>query len=106
MADIRISIDRGGTFCDVIALIQGREPVIFKLLSEDPLNYVDAPTEAVRRVLELAEERPIPRDEKLDGSRITSCRVGTTVATNAMLTGNGERFAFATTEGRVRLTMR
>lgn len=70
MADISISIDRGGTFCDVIAQIQGREPIIFKLLSEDPSNYADAPTEAVRRVLEQVEGRPIPRDEKLDGSRI------------------------------------
>ena len=70
MADISISIDRGGTFCDVIAQIQSRKPVIFKLLSEDPSNYADAPTEAVRRVLELAEGRSISRDEKLDGSRI------------------------------------
>jgi 5-oxoprolinase (ATP-hydrolysing) len=70
MADISISIDRGGTFCDVIAQVQGREPIIFKLLSEDPSNYADAPTEAVRRVLEQVEGRPIPRGEKLDGSRI------------------------------------
>ncbi|SPO04362.1 related to 5-oxoprolinase [Cephalotrichum gorgonifer] len=98
-ADVNISIDRGGTFCDVIALVQGRDPVIFKLLSEDPSNYKDAPIEAVRRVLELVGGTPIPKGEKLDGSRIASCRVGTTVATNALLTGNGEKFAFATTEG-------
>lgn len=70
MADISISIDRGGTFCDVIALVEGRDPIIFKLLSEDPLNYTDAPTEAVRRVLELVGGKPIPKGEKLDGSRI------------------------------------
>lgn len=70
MADIRISIDRGGTFCDVIAFVQGRDPIFFKLLSDDPSNYADAPTEAVRRVLELVGGTPIARGEKLDGSRI------------------------------------
>lgn len=69
-ADIRVSIDRGGTFCDVIAEIDGREPLIFKLLSEDPANYPDAPTEAIRRVLEFVEGKPIPIGQKLDGSRI------------------------------------
>ncbi|KAF7557575.1 hypothetical protein G7Z17_g605 [Cylindrodendrum hubeiense] len=99
MAEIKISVDRGGTFCDVIALVEGRDPLIFKLLSEDPANYPDAPTEAIRRVLEIVENKAIPVGEKLDGSRIASCRVGTTVATNALLTGNGEKFAFATTSG-------
>ncbi|KZL79982.1 hydantoinase b oxoprolinase [Colletotrichum incanum] len=98
-ADIRVSIDRGGTFCDVIAHVDGREPLIFKLLSEDPANYPDAPTEAIRRVLEVVEGKPIPMDEKLDGSRIASCRIGTTVATNALLEHKGERFAFLTTKG-------
>ncbi|KAK1709985.1 Hydantoinase B/oxoprolinase-domain-containing protein [Colletotrichum acutatum] len=98
-ADIRVSIDRGGTFCDVIAEIDGREPLIFKLLSEDPANYPDAPTEAIRRVLKFVEGKPIPIGEKLDGSRIASCRIGTTVATNALLEHKGERFAFLTTKG-------
>ncbi|SCN98004.1 related to 5-oxoprolinase [Fusarium fujikuroi] len=101
MGDIRVSIDRGGTFCDVIATTgaDGDKPFIFKLLSEDPSNYPDAPTEAVRRVLEKYTGRTIPVGEKLDASRIASCRIGTTVTTNALLTGNGERFAFATTKG-------
>ncbi|KAF9878263.1 hydantoinase B/oxoprolinase [Colletotrichum karsti] len=98
-ADIKVAIDRGGTFCDVIADIDGREPLIFKLLSEDPANYPDAPTEAIRRVLEAVEGKPIPVGEKLDGSRIASCRIGTTVATNALLEHKGERFAFLTTKG-------
>jgi 5-oxoprolinase (ATP-hydrolysing) len=98
-AGIRISIDRGGTFCDVIAEIPGREEIIFKLLSVDPQHYADAPTEAIRRVLERVEGRAIPRSEKLDGSRIASCRIGTTIATNALLEHKGEKFAFATTEG-------
>lgn len=70
MADIRVAIDRGGTFCDVVAQVEGREPIIFKLLSEDPANYRDAPTEAIRRVLEVVEDRKIPIGDKLDGSRI------------------------------------
>lgn len=70
MAGIRVAIDRGGTFCDVIAHIPGREPLIFKLLSEDPANYRDAPTEAIRRVLEIAEGRQITPGQQLDGSRI------------------------------------
>ncbi|KDN65779.1 hypothetical protein CSUB01_05839 [Colletotrichum sublineola] len=98
-ADIRVSIDRGGTFCDVIAHVDGREPLIFKLLSEDPANYPDAPTEGIRRVLEAVEGKPVPKGEKLDGSRIASCRIGTTVATNALLEHKGERFAFLTTKG-------
>lgn len=70
MADIRVAIDRGGTFCDVIAYIPGREPLTFKLLSEDPANYRDAPTEAIRRVLATADGKEIPPGQKLDGSRI------------------------------------
>lgn len=74
MADVQrqisISIDRGGTFCDVVAQVEGREPIIFKLLSEDPNNYPDAPTEGIRRVLEMVEDRAIPVGQKLDGSRI------------------------------------
>ncbi|KAF4635592.1 hypothetical protein G7Y89_g2495 [Cudoniella acicularis] len=86
-------------FCDALVQIVGKEDVIFKLLSEDPQNYPDAPTEAIRRALEIAEGRPIPVGEKLDGSRIKSCRIGTTVATNALLEKKGERFALLTTKG-------
>ena len=69
--DIRVSIDRGGTFCDVIATgADGGDPVVFKLLSEDPANYRDAPTEAIRRILEKFEGKKIPLGEKLDASRI------------------------------------
>lgn len=70
---VRVSIDRGGTFCDVIAEIDNHDPVIFKLLSVDPSNYADAPTEAIRRVLEIVEGRSIPVGEKLDGSCICRC---------------------------------
>ncbi|KAJ4366914.1 hypothetical protein N0V83_007443 [Neocucurbitaria cava] len=113
---VSIAIDRGGTFCDVIAKVPDREPIVFKLLSEDPANYADAPTEAIRRVLETTEGRSIPVGEKLDGSGIgksgysdndkhmtdhfkASCRIGTTVGTNALLEHKGEKFAFVATKG-------
>ncbi|CAI7630346.1 unnamed protein product [Penicillium glandicola] len=96
---INISIDRGGTFCDVLVQAPGRDDLVFKLLSEDPQNYRDAPTEAIRRALEIIEERQIPVGEKLDGSQIASCRIGTTIATNALLEGKGRDFAFVTTKG-------
>ncbi|KAH8693568.1 Hydantoinase B/oxoprolinase-domain-containing protein [Talaromyces proteolyticus] len=95
---IRIAIGRG-TFCDVIAQVPHREDLVFKLLSVDPQNYRDAPTEAIRRVLQVTEGRQIPSDEKLDASTIESCRIGTTIATNALLEQKGERFALLTTKG-------
>lgn len=48
----RFSIDRGGTFTDVYAECPGGKVCVLKLLSEDPLNYRDAPTEAIRRIIE------------------------------------------------------
>ncbi|CAG8020166.1 unnamed protein product [Penicillium olsonii] len=103
LPEINISIgpdkDRGGTFCDVLVQVGGRDDLVFKLLSEDPQNYRDAPTEAIRRALEVIENRRIPVGELLDGSRIASCRIGTTIATNALLEGKGREFAFVTTKG-------
>lgn len=68
-------VDRGGTFCDALVQIKGKEDIVFKLLSEDPPNYPDAPTEAIRRALEIAEGITIPVGEKLDGSRIGSWNI-------------------------------
>ena len=48
----RFSIDRGGTFTDVYAECPGGRVRVMKLLSEDPLNYQDAPREAIRRIME------------------------------------------------------
>lgn len=70
MADIHVAIDRGGTFCDVYAQIEGQEALTFKLLSEDPANYPDAPTESIRRILERVTSTKIPVGAKLDASRI------------------------------------
>ncbi|XP_076146266.1 5-oxoprolinase [Alosa pseudoharengus] len=93
------AIDRGGTFTDVFArLPDGRERVL-KLLSHDPQNYKDAPTEGIRRVLEQETRRAFPRDQPVDTSLIGWIRMGTTVATNALLERQGERTALLVTRG-------
>ncbi|KPM38671.1 Uncharacterized protein C11D3.15 [Neonectria ditissima] len=96
---IRISIDRGGTFTDVHAAIPGRDDIILKLLSVDPANYKDAPTEGIRRILELVTDQQLPRGQLLDLFHVESIRMGTTVATNALLERKGERVALVTTKG-------
>ncbi|KAK7203585.1 Hydantoinase B/oxoprolinase-domain-containing protein [Myxozyma melibiosi] len=96
---IKIAIDRGGTFTDCIGSHPDRDDVVIKLLSVDPANYDDAPREAIRRVLECYTGRKIGRDEKLDTSLIESIRMGTTVATNALLERKGQRCAMVTTRG-------
>lgn len=73
--------------------------VIIKLLSEDPGNYDDAPLEGIRRLLSRFTNKEIPRGEPLDTSMIESIRMGTTVATNALLERKGERIAMAVTKG-------
>lgn len=73
--------------------------VVIKLLSEDPSNYADAPLEGIRRIMSKFLDREIPRGEPLDTSKIESIRMGTTVATNALLERKGERIALVTTKG-------
>lgn len=96
---IRIAIDRGGTFCDVIASIPGEPDYVFKLLSVDPQNYKDAPTEGIRRVLEKAQKKSIPKGDLLSLELIESIRMGTTVATNALLERKGANVCLITTKG-------
>ncbi|KAL2374643.1 5-oxoprolinase (ATP-hydrolysing) [Blastomyces gilchristii SLH14081] len=98
-ARVRISIDRGGTFTDVHASIPGRSDIILKLLSVDPSNYKDAPTEGIRRVLEIATGKKLPRGQQLDLAPIESLRMGTTVATNALLERKGARSALLISKG-------
>jgi len=81
------AIDRGGTFTDVVARASDGMLRIEKLLSENPGQYEDAALEAIRRVLS---------DES--GS-VEEVRMGTTVATNALLERKGERVALAITRG-------
>ncbi|KAJ8387190.1 hypothetical protein AAFF_G00160020 [Aldrovandia affinis] len=96
---IDFAIDRGGTFTDIFARCpDGREKVL-KLLSHDPQNYKDAPTEGIRRVLEEETGRVFPREQPLDSSMIGWIRMGTTVATNALLERQGERTALLVTRG-------
>ncbi|XP_061569490.1 5-oxoprolinase [Cololabis saira] len=93
------AIDRGGTFTDVFSrLPDGRERVL-KLLSRDPNNYKDAPTEGIRRVLEEETGQAFPREQPIDTSLIGWIRMGTTVATNALLEREGERTALLVTKG-------
>lgn len=86
MTGWRFWIDRGGTFTDVVARKPGGEIVTAKLLSEDPERYEDAAVEAIRRLTEGA-----PVDFEL--------RIGTTVATNALLERKGEPTVLAITRG-------
>ncbi|CAI2166519.1 8586_t:CDS:10 [Funneliformis geosporum] len=105
---IRISIDRGGTFTDCIGSIPvpvseeyptGRKEIVIKLLSVDPQNYPDAPREGIRRILEIASGKPSSRNKPVDTSLIESIRMGTTVATNALLERKGEKCALLITKG-------
>lgn len=76
-----------------------KDDMIIKLLSEDPSNYDDAPLEGIRRLLSKFTGKDIPRGEPLDTSKIESIRMGTTVATNALLERKGERIAMVVTKG-------
>ncbi|ORY35049.1 Hydantoinase B/oxoprolinase-domain-containing protein [Naematelia encephala] len=96
---IRIAIDRGGTFTDVHCSRSGHEDIVIKLLSVDPANYSDAPTEGIRRCLEASFDEPVPKGSKINLDKIESIRMGTTVATNALLERQGERCALVTTKG-------
>ncbi|CAN6454240.1 unnamed protein product [Victoria cruziana] len=96
----RFCIDRGGTFTDIYAEVPGQEDMrVMKLLSVDPTNYEDAPVEGIRRILEEFAGNPISRSAKIPTERIEWIRMGTTVATNALLERKGERIALCVTKG-------
>lgn len=97
---LRFCIDRGGTFTDVYAEIPGQnEGRVMKLLSVDPSNYDDAPVEGIRRILEEYTGERILRSGKIPTGKIEWIRMGTTVATNALLERKGERIALCVTRG-------
>ena len=77
------------------------EAIVLKLLSEDPDNYNDAPTEGIRRILEQYSGEPLKyaKGRVIDTSHIDFIRMGTTVATNALLERKGEPCALITTRG-------
>ena len=87
----RFAIDRGGTFTDVVALAPDGRVLTDKLLSENPEHYADAASEAVRRMMARFDAPP--------NAPIAELRIGTTIATNALLERKGERLALAITQG-------
>src|SRR5450432_140993 len=86
-------IDRGGTFTDIVARQPDGRLTVSKLLSEDPGRYQDAAVEGIRRLLGVPPGKPIP------AQRISSVRLGTTVATNALLERKGEPTVLVITRG-------
>ena len=88
----RFYIDRGGTFTDVVAEAPDGALSRLKLLS-DSAAYDDAALEGIRRFLGVETNAPLP------AARIGEVRMGTTVATNALLTRTGERTVLVTTRG-------
>ncbi|HEY5289561.1 MAG TPA: hydantoinase/oxoprolinase N-terminal domain-containing protein, partial [Caulobacteraceae bacterium] len=85
-------IDRGGTFTDVIGRSSDGALHALKLPSRSS-TYADAAVEAMRRLLELAPDEPFP------ASRVAAIRVGTTVATNALLERTGAKTLLVCTQG-------
>ena len=96
---INFSIDRGGTFTDVYAQLADGKFIVAKLLSVDTSNYPDAPREGIRRILQEVTGKPHPRNVPVDTSNIGYIRMGTTVATNALLERKGSRTALVITKG-------
>ncbi len=93
MAQWQMWIDRGGTFTDIVAKRPDGSLTTHKLLSENPEKYKDAAVQGVRELLGLKPEEPIPEE------KIAAVKMGTTVATNALLERKGDRTLFVTTSG-------
>ena len=92
MSGWRFWIDRGGTFTDVVARRPDGTLAVRKLLSADP-RYVDAAVQGVRDLLGLHAGDPLP------AGTVAEVRMGTTVATNALLERRGEPTVLVTTRG-------
>ncbi|MBW4601712.1 MAG: hydantoinase/oxoprolinase family protein [Calothrix sp. FI2-JRJ7] len=112
---LKVFADRGGTFTDLVAVTDSREiidnlsnhperflivplennqwVIVYKLLSENPELYEDAAIQGIRDIIGLSGEAPIPCEE------IEVVKMGTTVATNALLERNGSRVVLAITKG-------
>ena len=86
-------IDRGGTFTDIVGCNPDGEILIHKLLSENPNQYADAAIQGIRDLLKLTHKDAIPM------AQIGVIKMGTTVATNALLERQGEKTLLAITEG-------
>ena len=88
-----IWVDRGGTFTDIVAKHPDGHLVSHKLLSENPERYKDAAVQGIRDVLGLKSDAPITPNT------IKHVKMGTTVATNALLERKGDRTLFVTSTG-------
>ena len=86
-------IDRGGTFTDIVAKSPDGKLQIHKLLSENPERYTDAAIEGIRQILGISDHEAIPSQE------IAVVKMGTTVATNALLEKKGDRTVLIITKG-------
>jgi 5-oxoprolinase (ATP-hydrolysing) len=86
-------VDRGGTFTDIVARRPDGTLATEKLLSENPERYADAAVHGIRTLLQLAPGAPIPP------GMVDAVKMGTTVATNALLERKGERTALVITRG-------
>lgn len=86
-------IDRGGTFTDIVARTPEGELKPHKLLSENPEAYPDAAIQGIRDLMGIDKSEPIPSD------KIATVKMGTTVATNALLERKGDRVVLITNVG-------
>ena len=86
-------IDRGGTFTDVIGVAPDGGVVTAKMLSDHPEQYADAAVAGIRKLLGVAPGLPVPAE------RISVVKMGTTVATNALLERKGEPVLLLVTRG-------
>jgi len=89
----QIWIDRGGTFTDLIARKPDGSLATHKLLSENPEQYEDAALQGIRDLVGVSKGEPIPE------GMVDVVKMGTTVATNALLERKGDRTVFVTTKG-------
>src|SRR5512144_240653 len=90
---MRFAVDRGGTFTDIVARRPDGRLVTHKLLSENPERYRDAAVQGIRDLLGVSECDPIP------AASIESVKMGTTIATNALLERKGDRTVLVVTRG-------
>lgn len=86
-------IDRGGTFTDIVGCKPDGSVLTHKLLSENPERYQDAALQGIRELLGVPDGAPLPAEQ------IGAVKMGTTVATNALLERKGDRCLLITTKG-------
>jgi 5-oxoprolinase (ATP-hydrolysing) len=86
-------IDRGGTFTDIVGKTPQGRIIVHKLLSENPEQYQDAPIQGIKEILGIPTAEPIPT------AQIEVVKMGTTVATNALLERKGDRLVLLITKG-------